>query len=390
LRGFLENVDRFQAQGWAFDEALPDNHVVVEIQLDGSLLGTVTANRYRPDLEQACVGRGDHSFVFNFAQPIAAEHLEKVSARVVQEQNNFALSRALSGAERQRKASTQSSQLSFPDQARDDTHNPVFVLGSVRSGTSAVGQALISVTRYRGYGEGHLLDLLADFLEVLDKFYDVKRSHWDNDRQSSTLIRQVPIGFFQDGINNLFVQVARSVFPQCHWVDKTPTMKMVRIAPALRQIWPNSKFIFMKRRAFENLMSRARKFADRDFARNCAEWAEVLRIWSTIKEQLRGCTLELDQYFMAQHPDRAAAGIAELLGLDMGETGRLAETLGRDYPERTSEVFSQVCDPSQLGWSAEQWKIFAEMCGNELAAYGYSRSESYYASDDPGLRMQRI
>jgi hypothetical protein len=38
---------------------------------------------------------------------------------------------------------------------------PVFVVGAARSGTSALFAALTQTTRYRGFGEGHLLDIAA-------------------------------------------------------------------------------------------------------------------------------------------------------------------------------------------------------------------------------------
>jgi hypothetical protein len=388
LKGFLEAVDRFQANGWAFDTETPDAHTEVELLVAGVSAGKVLANRYRPDLEQGGIGRGDHSFVYSFTTPLTAEQLAGVRARLSGSDGpvDLPLMTEIAPPPVQNAGATA---LTFSGEARDDSQWPVFVLGSVRSGTSAVAQALIGVTRYRGYHEGHLLDLLAHLSVAIDEFYARKKMHLE-DPNASNVIRHVPIRFFRDGIDSLFVQAIRSIFPGGYWIDKTPTPNMLHIAPILRRIWPNARFIFLKRRAFENLMSRARKFEAREFARDCLEWAEVLRTWGGMRHLLQGCALQIDQDFMAHFPARVASEIAAFLSLDAGEADRVRQALSADRPERTGDVFSQVYDEAELGWNPEQWRLFNEVCGAELAAFGYSRDKSYYASDDPALRMQRI
>lgn len=390
LRGFLEAVDRFQAHGWAFDQDAPNAHVDVELLLDDKPAGKVVANRFRPDLEQGGIGRGDHAFVFSFPQPLTTEQASRLTARALGREGTVQLPPVPPETTPPGETpAAQAAVVTFAGLARDDSQWPVFVLGSVRSGTSAIAQALMGMTRYHGYHEGHLLDLLANLYVSIDQFYNLKRTHWE-DPNASTLIRHVPIRYFRNGVDSLFVQAIRELFPQGHWVDKTPTPNMLHIAPILRRVWPNAKFIFMKRRAFENLMSRARKFEKRDFARDCLEWAEALRTWRGVRNELQGCGLQLDQDFMARSPDRVAAELAAFLSLDATEAERFRQALAADRPERTGDVFSQVYNPSELGWTDEEWRIFNELCGAELEAFGYSRDTSYYSSDDPALRIQRI
>jgi hypothetical protein len=67
--GFLEGAQSRQIWGWAWDKNHPDTHVSVDI-LDGdTVLATVTADKSRPDLATASIGKGDHAF--SYPPPIA-------------------------------------------------------------------------------------------------------------------------------------------------------------------------------------------------------------------------------------------------------------------------------------------------------------------------------
>ncbi len=83
----------------------------------------------------------------------------------------------------------------------------------------------------------------------------------------------------------------------------------------------------MKRRAVENIASRMRKF-DVDFAHNCREWATIMEAWLSVREQLAGAALELDQLDIARAPDESAERLAGLLGLSATEQPELRRCCG--------------------------------------------------------------
>jgi tRNA (mo5U34)-methyltransferase len=56
--------------GWAWDADHPDNHVIVEILVDGQLLAQVPAREYREDLKRAVIGDGSHAFRYNFPSDV--------------------------------------------------------------------------------------------------------------------------------------------------------------------------------------------------------------------------------------------------------------------------------------------------------------------------------
>jgi hypothetical protein len=387
LSGYLEAVERFQVRGWAFDCEQPDQHLVVEVSVEGQSSGTTEANLWRADLAKSGVGGGDHSFIFNFPRAIPDDLLALVTARVCHRGNRVDLERWRERAEPE-PSPEPPAPVRFAGVSHDNTTHPLFIVGAARSGTTAVASALLKATHYVGHGEGHLLDLLAELYVAVDRFYQVKAGELGSQTQATT-IGHVPAQFFRDGFHNLALEAMRSVFPGGSWLDKTPTANMLHIAGQLRRIWPGAKFICLKRRAFENVASRTRKFADTSFEVDCLEWAEAMRALRTVLPRLDGCALQIDQLFLAQAPDQAAHEIADFLTLGPAETQRLRQALTLDRPERTGDVFSRTYDPAELDWTPEQWRAFDNICGPELEEFNYSRDSSYYANEDRSLRSQR-
>ena len=61
LRGCIDETTP-RLRGWAQDTTAPETPVLLEILQDGTLIGTILANRYRPDLRKAGLGSGCHAF----------------------------------------------------------------------------------------------------------------------------------------------------------------------------------------------------------------------------------------------------------------------------------------------------------------------------------------
>jgi len=116
--------------------------------------------------------------------------------------------------------------------------------------------ALLQTKRYRGQTEGELLDLLSPLSSLVDAFFDDKEEWF---MYNDTMFRLVPKQYFHDGLRHVFVDVVRQLFGSGHWIDKTPSSEMIRLAPTLRELWPNSRFIFMKRRGIENIILGAKR-----------------------------------------------------------------------------------------------------------------------------------
>jgi hypothetical protein len=374
VKGFLESVAPLQVTGWVYDTAMPDGTVMVELTCRGVSLGRTLANVYRKDLETAQVGRGDHAFVFNLEAPLVPEEMAGIAvAALVDDAAPVLLARLVPAVQDEPKAALVT--VVFGGSAQDYVHRPVFILGSARSGTSAVTQALLASTSYLGQEEGHFLDILAPLTVHLNGFYASKSDEYATGR--NTMIAHVPQTYVQDMLAHGMIMAMRQIFPEGLWLDKTPSVNMIHLAPVFQKIWPQARFIFMKRRGIENIMSRQRKFAY-DFSQNCREWKMAMEAWLGVREMVAGAALELDQHFMATNPGEAAAAIGGLLALSATDTGRLGVALGTLRPQRTGKAFTETLSLAETGWSATEMQIFDEICGSVMAKYGYSMTAAYY------------
>ncbi|NHN37600.1 glycosyltransferase [Pseudomaricurvus alcaniphilus] len=62
VQGYLEGITANSINGWAWIPGLPDEHVEIELTLDGKVIKSVMANQYREDLAAAGLGHGDYGF----------------------------------------------------------------------------------------------------------------------------------------------------------------------------------------------------------------------------------------------------------------------------------------------------------------------------------------
>ena len=378
MNGYLEAVEPFQARGWVHDPAWPQRALMVEILLNGQTIGSVLADLHRKDLEQAGIGSGNHAFIYNFDQKLDPTDMAHVSARVAAGDGSFVTLSSIPVLETN--AAPPVPPLSFAGLTSDSNQHPVFVLGAARSGTSAMAQALMKLDRFTGHQEGHLLDLLAHLSVALDKFYDGKADELAPGRD--TTVSLVPREYFQSSLDELFIRTIRAVFPEASWIDKTPNSDMIHLAPRFLGIWPNSRFIFMKRRFLENAASRAVKFPSYDFSQNCWEWNNVMTGWFKVRSQLQGAAIEIDQRYLKDHPNEVAAAVQGLLHLTDTEQERLGQAFRYDYPERTSTSRQADMDISSMGWQQAQIQDFERACAETMAVYGYSTDSKYYRPGD--------
>ena len=75
---------------------------------------------------------------------------------------------------------------------------PVFIIGSVRSGTSAMMSALREGAQIRGFNEGVLAHLLPGLLDVVREHYSIMQ------QKPMTMLGSVPEEFWSNSIKNLF------------------------------------------------------------------------------------------------------------------------------------------------------------------------------------------
>jgi hypothetical protein len=376
IEGSLDLVTEHFVTGWAFDSGAPEMHLTAVVMLGNRPIGEARCNLYRPDLHEAQVGEGDHAFTFNFPDALGPQDISRISASVAgmalpiggDADNGNSLpqiTRALAADFRKQEATASSA-----------SAQPVFILGSVRSGTSAITTALACGTRYVGFREGQVFDLLHQIQECARGFYMDKHSSLQND---TVMLRYVPLEYITDLLGSAFRDLADRLFSSRYWVDKTPNVDMIRLAPTLLRVWPKARFIYMKRRGIDNLMSRLRKFPDTvTFRTHCADWAQSMRAWEEVRPKLGDQGIEIDQHDMLSEPQIVAQRVGNFLELNHAEILSLGVQLQDRTLERTAASVHDTPALCDTGWTCEQITIFLNLCGPTMRMFGYGVEKSYF------------
>jgi len=364
--GYIEAIQPFQVRGWAFDADRRSERCAIELRVHGIPRASGTADLPRDDLAREGIGDGGHGFVINIDDGLSDAELGELEAiAYAASGENWALPllRAPAAAEAPARLRLEG----FA--AVNLEHRPVFVLGAARSGTSAIAQALLKCGAYEGYEEGHALPLIARLLQTVRVYYEENGEDADGSR--STQLADISVEFVLASIRSLFLDIAERMYPSRRWLDKTPTIGAIKVAPLLGELWPNARFIFAKRRGVENIISRTRKFSSLHFGEHCADWAGVMAAWAQVRDRLAGASLEIDQLDIAVRPGEIAAELAARLDLTAEQAQRALASLTFDYPERTGKMLLSYGSADDVDWTAEQRRIFVETCGAMMAAYGY-------------------
>ena len=359
--------------GWAYDSARPEKHLEVVVKVEGRQIGRSRADVFKEDLVVAGIGTGDHGFILPIPPNEQPLNVEMITVFALADNGRIV---PLGIAVKPATLPPTSPGPAFPAPHVDLEQRPVIILGAARSGTSAIAQALISTGSYAGFEEGHLLDLLTPLMRATEQFYKNRSEEWSVGR--STHLRSVPQSFVEQGLKHVILQSARLTFPEGRWLDKTPRSGMIAAAPSLRTIWPNARFIYMRRRAVENLESRLRKFPGLDFEAHCREWALSIRNWHAVARLLSGSAMEIDQIYMAAYPEKVAAAVCNFLELPERSVPRVSAALSVDQPERTAAAFGSVTDISSLTWSSHKLETFRAICGPAMRMAGYGNDMTYF------------
>ena len=232
--------------------------------------------------------------------------------------------------------------------------------------------ALLESGAYLGTGEGHLLPLAHALVGTVDNYY--RRFVED----PNTLLGQVPNAAFQKLIRRSFVRLAADLFPTRRWLDKTPTVEMVRASVLMKELWPNARFIFMKRRVIENVLSRQRKFPQDDTERHYSDWFAVMTAWLAVRDALGSSALEIEHRQLVLEPDAVTTTIAKFLQLPEDATAQFRRYLTERRPEQTDENFGAVYSLERLGLEEADELRLRSVCDPVMNALGYSYGESYF------------
>jgi hypothetical protein len=219
-------------------------------------------------------------------------------------------------------------------------------------------------------------------LPLLPALIGTVRAYYDAEAKAAaggqfTQLASVSAAVVEEGLAYLFGAIAQAQFPAGDWVDKTPGGAMIRAVPLCAQLWPGARFIFVQRRAIENVASRLRKFPQIEFEAHCADWRDAMAASRDARMRLGEAAMTIDWIDMVQAPDQVMAVLAPFAGLDVAQAERMIQVLRQDRPQQTSEAFGQVLSLADLPWKAQQKASFTILCGEEMRQAGYTLEVGY-------------
>ena len=266
------------------------------------------------------------------------------------------------------------------------TSEPIFVLGSVRSGTSAVFSCLQDGAKIPGYVEGHVTVLLQRVLSIAKETY----GNYGN-KSDRYLIGQLSLDGFSQYVTNYVAALLEKVYPSGRWVDKTPDdfpgAPAIRSAPAMLRMLPKARFVYCQRRGIENVLSRVKKFPQNPFWYHCRSWAETVHAWHEVKDSLGERCLAIEQHRLANQPVAVAAELSRFLGLSETEAEGLLHILTVRRVEQTRPAMEhRELGLDETGWDEGLINVFMTECGKAMELAGYS-TEGRLIATDVGVRL---
>lgn len=257
----------------------------------------------------------------------------------------------------------------------------VYILGSTRSGTSALRNGLCQ-TRFTGYGEGHLVPILRDIIGVVDRHKteglgsDVAGNglyRMDRDAMLRHLFRG-----YERYLSTRFKKKKGCV------VDKTPTLVPIQAAPDLNRFHSTPHFIYCARRHLDNVQSKIRKFPGQSLEQHCREWVKCNESWLEVRERMNGNYLAFDFHDMATDPMGVATRIGSYLSLTAEDTAGLGAYLVSKRPQTTEDRdLTQFLRLSDIDWTDEDKDTFVRICGPLGDRLGYGMEEYFQTTGQP-------
>ena len=251
------------------------------------------------------------------------------------------------------------------------THMPpaVFVLGSTRSGTSAIRNAICKAG-FMGPGEGHIVGLLHRLHAAVTAHYRIHALAM----KQGTLLSQTPEGDLHAQVDDLFGALITSKYPG-PFVDKTPNIEPLSALAEIEALWPVVTFIFCSRRGIDNILSKQRKWPGTPFENHCQEWTRLIQMWDERKGSISSKWIEMDFFELENQPRHAAQRIGGLIGSADGEIQAMANYFSGNRPEQTGASTKRYVKLSDTGWTEDEIATFLDICGDTMERKGYGLSE---------------
>jgi len=263
---------------------------------------------------------------------------------------------------------------------------PVFVVGTGRSGTSVLLQALGQHSRIlhlegeapflTSVGAGAALFEFGDRAEYYRQSLAMDRAHF-----YSALARlgfECAAGRYYglDVFARLMRRDPLALFSKRHWCAKT--FPLENHSKGLQLLYPEARFLYILRSGVEVVqsMTRYRGFRENSFRTHCATWAAAVPRYRYLQTMPEAMAIRHES--LVASPEKIFREVFAFLGLPNEPrcarfvASRIVHPL--DLPTREAvsvgELF-RTRAPAWRDWTAEQRRIFREVCGEAMRLSGY-------------------
>ena len=279
--------------------------------------------------------------------------------------------------------------------------NPVFIIGSPRSGTSILAWALAEHSELEVFAESNfLLDIFRN--GYAEKAYETAKARTDG--RDWLMLYEVSrsefLAYFGAGLNALM----SSRCPGKRWIDQTPNNAL--IADKLAELFPGAFFLHILRDGrkvvhsminFENVLAkdRAKKLKDsgllsdwaKDFSIACRTWSHYVETSMQFCQKHRSRSMTLLNENLRSDPEKYFRAILDRLDLsyepavaDFFRTYRINSS----FPETSTAANGnpRVSDSWQQ-WSDEQRATFMKEAAPTMLKYGLATASAFDCRNSP-------
>jgi hypothetical protein len=335
-------------RGWLATPGTTAVKQTLELVLDGKILQVTAADQYREDLERAGFADGRCGFELALTPSLSPADAERVQLRIGGTDLCLELPR--------------------PRPVVGESAAPatlkVFIVGSPRSGTSVLMQAVQTVCGLPARGESHVIPAIARAVYELAQYAERFAASPED-----LLIRSLSVPDLEAALFARVREFYAYTFGGAGWVDKTPGDDAVHGAGLIPRIFPDAKVIVTQRNGIEVVESVRRKFGG-GVAEAAAHWVSAMQGVQLLRKS-HPEFLFVDQFYFTNASAATARHIAGYLGVPAVAAAFARFLMEQRTDRRSQHDWSKHASLADVAWTTEEKTAFREIAGAMMGELGY-------------------